>query len=379
MQLEAYAIPPPGSHKELELLVSAARNIQIFSKMTRSEQDELLHFLEAYECLGQVIKLLDWRIQNASARDGDLFSEFLWLMRVYYLGLEDFDNFVATASRAITTLHLPFAFVRMHIAEGILGPESFHEHALLYAKVLGSFSSKSQRVLLLERLALIYEKKLFLEADVDAVYAKLIDIEPENIKALKFYKFFYLQTNQFREAAAKLEKLMQVIQNPFEKQRVAHELAQTHLYSLNEPGIAREILEEHCLHSRLDTNQTFIEALERLGAIDELIDFLRAMLNRTDSIKEKTSIELHICAACLKSGKFLEATVAARAALVHSPDSFLAHESLLSAHMELGDIDEIVKDLESMKCSSHLDSSKDEIDKLIFRGKKLAELEDCRV
>jgi tetratricopeptide (TPR) repeat protein len=379
MQDELQAMLPPGSQKEMELLIGVGRNVALFPKMSRAEQNDLLRALEAYECLGQVVKLLDWRIQRASVRDGDLFSEFLWLMRIYYLGMEDFDKFTETAARAVKLLSLPFAIVRIHIAEGILGAESFHEHALFYARILGSFSKPSQQALLLERLALIYEKKIFLDDDVDAVYAKLIEVDPNNIKALKFYKFFYMQTSRFREAAAQLEKLLRVMPNPFERQRAAHELAQIHLYNLNEPAKAREILEQHCSHSQLDIDHTLIEALDRLGAVDELVAFLRKISRDIVNEKEKAVLELRVSASCFKAARFEEARDAAVAALSLNPDSFLAHESLLSAQLELGDVSGIVGALERLKGSVRLDSSRMEIDKLMDRGRKLLRVEESHV
>jgi hypothetical protein len=170
-----------------------------------------------------------------------------------------------------------------------------------------------------------------------------------------------------------------VMPNPFERQRAAHELAQIHLYNLNEPAKAREILEQHCSHSQLDINQTLIEALDRLGAVDELVVFLRKISRDLADEKEKAALELRVSTSCLKAARFEEARDAAMVALSLNPDSFLAHESLLSAQMELGELSGIVNALECLKGSVRLDSSRLEVEKLMDRGRKLLGVEESHV
>ncbi len=375
MQEDIASIPAPGSQKEAEILIGVGRNIQYFHNMGPSEQDELLRILEAYECLGQVIKLLDWRLQQKKSTDPSLLADFLWLMRIYYLGLENFEKFAITAAKCTKAMNLPFAIIRIHIAERILGEENFREHVLLYSHLLGTSLTKTQQIPMLERLALLYEKKLFQEEKVNFIYHKLLETDANNIKALRFYKVLYMQTNQFQEAAEQLDRLTQVLSNPFEKQRAAHELAQIYLYNLNNAAKAREILETQCTGSQLDTHLTLIEALERLEAYDDLVSLLRQVTRETENPAEKASLEIRVSLTLLKAGKVQAAVEAARKAVDLAPKSFLAHEALLSVYSEYGDTLGIVNTLQKIREISVLSSSKSDLDRLIERGNRILALE----
>jgi tetratricopeptide (TPR) repeat protein len=379
MSSNAFMAPQPGTQNELSLLVGIGKSIPYFHAMSRSEQDESLKVLEAYECLGQVVRLLDWRLQQSKSSDVSIFSDYLWMMRVYYLGIEDFERFVEVAIRAVTTLSLPFSIVRIHIAEAILGVENFQDQAKLFNRLADVFVSRAQLIPLLERLALIYEKKLFLDEKVDEVYRKLLEVDADNVKALRYYKLHHMQSGQHIEAAQQLERLVTVLQNPFEKQRAAHELAQIFLYNLNNPARAREILETQCSDSLLDTHLTLMEALERLGAYADLVALLRQVVHSTENYEDKASLHLRISYALLKSGDFDGSVMAAQAAVDLMPQSFLAHEALLSTFMEMGNTSGIVETLERLSKIVAQEPSKAEIARLVERGNHILARENGHV
>jgi tetratricopeptide (TPR) repeat protein len=368
MLAEVANIPSPHSAQELELLVAASRGVAEFARLSRSEQDDLLHLLEGYECLAQVVRLLEWLIAHGQGTEQEIFSDFLWLMRVQYHGMEDFDAYADVAGRCVQTLNLSFSIVRLHVVEEILGVDNFHEHAKLYARLLPFVSNRRQKVLMMERLALIYEKKLFLEADVDSAYQKLLELDPQNLKALRFYKFFYVQTNMWPEAVAQLEKLIQATTNPFEKQRAAHEMAQIHLYNLNNAKRAREILEEYCSNSQLDIHQTLMEVLERLEAYDDLLELLSRVADSAASPVEKASIKLRMSLVSLKSKNFKSAIAAARECIELQPQSLLAQEALISAVVEDAQPAEVIRALEGLGKVVSQDSSRADVARLIERA-----------
>jgi tetratricopeptide (TPR) repeat protein len=367
----AVTVPPPGTQNELSLLVGIGKSISYFHTMSRSEQDESLKILEAYECLGQVVRLLDWRLQQSKSSDSSVLSDYLWMMRISYLGIEDFEKFVEVVVRAIRTLSLPFSIVRIHIAEAILGIENYHDQVKLFSRLEGVFTTRAQLIPMLERLALIYEKKLFLDEKVDDIYRKLLEVDANNVKALRYYKLLYMQSARYLEAAHQLERLIAVLPNPFEKQRAAHELAQICLYNLNDPARSREILETQCSGSLLDTHLTLMEALDRLGAYDDLIVLLQQVLLSTEDNDEKASLHLRISHILFKSGDFAGSVKSARLAVELMPQSFLAHEALLSTFMEMSDTSGVLETLEKLSSMVTLDSSKVELARLVQRGKSI--------
>lgn len=371
MHADSRSFAVPQSRAEFDLLSGLVKSIQDFQRMSLSEQESLLRKLEAYECYAQAARLIEWRLRTGQLSDTHMFADYLWLMRIRYLGLERFDDFVETARQCIARLKLSFSTVRIHVAEEILGADKFSEHAQLYRDVADSFADPGERVLLLERLALLYEKKLFLEQEVEPVFARIIELDPLNIKALRFYKLWYMQGCRWQETATQLERLLEAATNPHERQRAAHELAQLYLYNLNQPQQARDIILEQCAGSVLDTRQTLIDALERLERFDELLDCLKEALGQARDDFEHAAIRMKQGHVSLKAGRPLDAVRFLRESLEVNPHSLLAHEALITALVETKDAPAIAAALRVLSDTVLLEGSKKAIDAMAKRAEAL--------
>ncbi|MCA2960340.1 MAG: tetratricopeptide repeat protein [Silvanigrellales bacterium] len=365
------AFPVPHSVEELELLVAIGHNVRDFSRLTRPEQNGLLSKLEAYECHGQVVTLLRWRMDHGVEGDEELFDDSLWLLRVQFLGLERFDDFLETAKLAVTRLKLPFASVRIHISEAILGNENWPDQASLYRAIVDNFVDNTQKVTLLERLALIYEKKLYLENEVEPVFSRILELDKLNIKARRFYKLWYMQAMRWRDVAEQLEALIEASRNTHERQRAAHELAQLYLYNLNDAARAREILLETCGNSQLDIRQTLMEAQERLELYDELVATLAEAEPLVRDKTELAAVKLKQGLVSMKAGKPERAVECLREGIVNNPQLLLAYEALVTALIDSGKPTEALGVLEELKAAVHLDSSKASLEEMLARARKL--------
>jgi|GEM_PF-627162 len=363
--------PVPHSVEELEFLVAVGHNVRDFARLTRDEQNDLLRKLEAYECHGQVTGLLRWRMEHGVEGDEELFDDSLWLLRIQYLGLERFDDFLETACMCVKRLKLPFATVRLRISDDILGEDNWVEQAQLFRQVESNLVDSTQKVILLERLALIYEKKLFLENEVEPVFARILAIDPLNVKARRFYKLWYMQAMRWKDVADQLEALVTASRNAHERQRAGHELAQLHLYNLNDPARAREILAETCAGSTLDTRQTLLEALERLELYDELIDALTEAESHAADAQGRAAIRLKQGLVSMKAGKPAAAVEYLRQSIVNNPQLLLAYEALVSALIDSGRPAEIHAVLEDLHGAVNLDGSRTALEDLLARVRKL--------
>lgn len=363
--------PAPHSVEELELLVGLGHSIPHFHRMSPAEQDALLRQLESYECHAQVVTLLEWRISRAVAGDATLFTDFLWLMRVQYMGLERFDQFVESAQKCVARTRIPFSMVRIHMAEDILGIENFQEHAPFFKAVLGSFVDVSQKVLLLERLALVYEKKLFLETEVEPVYRQILELDPLNAKARRFYKLWYMQALRWKDVAQQLEALIEGSKNPHERQRAAHELAQLYLYNLNQPREAREILLEYCANPQHDIHQTLVECLERLELYDELLETLKRACKAIRDPVELANLKLKAGLVCIKAQRTRDAIVLLRESIVENPHLLLSYEALISALIDSGESHEVVRTVEALGKVVALDASRKAIGDAAARAHRI--------
>lgn len=326
----------PHSQSELDALLRLVRSVPDFPKMTVEEQDDLIGALLDYECYAQVASLLSWRAQQPIRGSEGALADYCLLMRIQFEGLESFQGFCSVAETAIKRLNLPFSTVRLNIAEEILGPEQFELHALLYQSVAGAMREVKQQVLLLSRLALILEKKLYREADAEPIYRSILKLEPHNIKALRFFRLWYGQGGEWDKAARQLQHLIKAYRNPHEKHRAAHELAQIYLYNLNQPEKARHVLLTDCKDSRLDTRQTLVEALERLGAFEELLECLNEMELATDQNDERAAINLKRGMTFVRLGDLAGSVRALQDSVRIDPENLLAHEALITSLIGVG-------------------------------------------
>jgi tetratricopeptide (TPR) repeat protein len=326
----------PHSPQELETLSGLVRSVSSFTEMSVDDQDVLIASLLDYECYAQVCSLLSWRAQQGKRGVEGALADYCLLMRVYFEGLESFERFCSTAELAIRRLALSFSIVRLKMAEEILGLEQFELHAQFYQSVAEAISDRAQRVLLLTRLALILEKKLYREADAEPIYRTILELEPYNIKALRFLRLWYSQGGEWENVACQLRLLIKAYRNPHEKHRAAHELAQIQLYNLNNPEAALNVLLNDCRDSRLDTRQTLVEALERLGAFEELLGSLNDMEQATDQNEERSAINVKKGLVLMRLGERELAVRAFQESVRIAPENLLAHESLISSLIDIG-------------------------------------------
>lgn len=326
----------PHSQAELDVLLRMVRSVSDFPRMTLEEQDGLIGDLLDYECYAQVASVLSWRAKQPSRGADGALADYCLMMRIQFEGLESFQGFCSVAEEAIKRFKLPFSTVRLNIAEEILGPEQFELQARLYQSVAGAMPGVRQQVLLLLRLALILEKKLYRETDAEPVYRSILKLDPHNIKALRFFRLWYGQSGEWDKAARQLQRLIKAYQNPHEKHRAAHELAQIYLYNLNQPEKARQVILTECTDSRLDTRQTLVEALERLGALEELLEYLNEMELATDQNDERAAISLKRGMTYVRLGDLESSVRALRDSVRADPENLLAHEALITSLMGVG-------------------------------------------
>lgn len=357
---------PPQSRDEYEHLTKLVASLSEYHTMTRDEQNYLIQELESYECYFQVDQLIRWRLAHADASHLELMQDYIWLLKVHYLGLESFTTFVEIAQNFIRELNLPFSSIRQFLLEEILGPENFREQARVLRAVADDVQDVSQKILLLERLALILEKKLFIENEFEALYHRILDIDPNNEKARKFFKLNHMHNMEWPEAAEQLKVLMAHTKNDQERIRYSHELAQLYVYNLNQPGAALEILRP-LAGRHPEMRYSLIEALERLDLVDEVLATLQKFESASIDDDEKSQFKFRRGNILLKLGQTSEAIAAFRESLQIQPESLLAHESLISALVDLKRVDEIELELLKLREIAKFDSSRSILNELIER------------
>lgn len=367
-------IPPPQSQEEYKFLVSMVSTIADFPRMEHSEQDLLMRNLEAYECYSQLDQLLRWRVLRPERKHAQRLADFLWLMRIHYLGFDEFDSFLEAAKQCVKALQIPYSTIRLKIMDEILGSENFREQLKLLRGTVDEIQDPRQKVLAYERIALICEKKLFLEGEVEAVYLQILKIAPHNEKARKFRKMQHVHNMEWTEAAEQLKILAEHADNPQERARYKHELAQLYLYNLNQAGAAVDALRPMAV-TFPETRHTLIEAMERLEMQDELLSTLLSFERTSRDAEEASQFKFKRGNGLLKMGRAEEAAKVFREALQLQPGSLLIHEALLAALLETGATAQLRDQLASLQEVVQLDSSKKTLAELLERAGKIVEIQ----
>lgn len=368
-------VPPPQSQEEYRYLVSLVSSIGDFPRMEHREQDALMRNLESYECYCQLDQLLRWRILRPERTHSLRLLDYLWLMRVHYLGFENFDVFMEVAKTCVRNLQIPYSTLRMKILDEILGPDNFRDQLRLLRGVISEINDVEQRVLALERVALIVGKKLFLEGEEEVVYSEILQISPTNEKARKFKKLYHFNNMEWNETAEQLRVLADCAENPQERARHKHELAQLYLYNLNQAGAALDVLRPMALQF-VETRYTYIEALERLELHEELLSVLNSFERSSHDEIETAQFKFKRGNCLLKMGRAHEAADAYREALQIQPTSLLIHEALVAALIESGATNELRDQLVNLQDVVQLDSSKITLAELVKRAARAADLQN---
>lgn len=365
------ALPTPHSEDEYNLLKNVVQSIPYFSQLNQHEQNSLIENLAAYECYSQCIALLEWRIANTFHAEEYQLNDYVLAMNLWYLGAEDWNRFIEVARTCIAKLKIGFTTIRIQIAQPILGKESYSLLAKFYNSILDSIAEPSQKVLVLEHLAFLSEKKLFLENQVEEIFDKILEIDPGNYKALRYYKQIYVNSARWRDAAKILSQMVERFPPGFEQNRASFELAQVYLYQLNQPHKAKDILSQLINKTTIDISQTYIEALERLGSNDELLDYLKNLEFKLRSPEDKCENKQRLGIAYLKLGQPDLAIAQLSDAVKMNPKSLEAHESHLSALVEAKRTIEVVDALKVFQSALSEQRNKQTIGDLIKTAEAL--------
>jgi hypothetical protein len=373
-EMDEETAPPPQSQEEYLFLVSMVSSIADFPRMSHREQDLLMQNLEQYECYCQLDQLLRWRSVRPDRNHSQQLNDYLWVMRIQYQGLDSFDTFLDVAKNCVKLLQIPFSAIRLRILDEILGPDNFRAHLKVLRIVLPELQDVVQKVMTLERIALICEKKLFLEGEVEGIYAQILKLAPQNEKARKFKKLQHVHNMEWADAAEQLKVLAEHAENLQERARHKHELAQLYLYNLNQAGAAMELLRPMAIQYP-ETRHTLIEALERLEMHDELLSALISFERTARDADESAQFKFKRGNGLLKLGRAEESVKVYREALRLQPGSLLIHEALVSALLETGVTAQLCEQLMSLNEVVQLDSSKKTLSDLIDRTQKIVDLQ----
>lgn len=285
-------------------LLEAVARISSGQRLSSSDEQLALEELESNECWQPLFRYLD---QALAAGGPNLLGHYCRLIRLRLNYFNDIPAAQALTADLIRRCQIDFPTLHDVLLNDHALPdlEAQHEAALLDA-ASGAFSATAERVQALEKLAAVYEKRLFNEESLQQVFERLIQLDPNNIKALRYFKLAFSQAHDWEQVARVLKRLTDVVQTRQEKFRLAHDLAYCLVYHLNKPRDAILVLDRHCRESPLDVSQIEYDAAHRMGDIDRCIQVLQSALQSVRDDAGKAIVQFRMADLFRKSGKTRE-------------------------------------------------------------------------
>ncbi len=219
----------------------------------------IIEILKDYECWVPLFNLLDKYIQEKKSQEA-----YLLKAKILSHYVEQKEETVRVLGEIVETFKWDVSKVQEMLLSHMIAPTDYATQAQLWEHLFSIFENASDKINCLEILCRLYEKKLSQETQLMKTYDRLLELDPSNIKALKYLKYIFVQNNQWDKVAETLSKILQSLKRRSEHPRVALELSAVMLYQLDNPLRAIEILSEHTENSHLDSSQVRFDAFKRL-------------------------------------------------------------------------------------------------------------------
>lgn len=267
------------------------RSVDGADGLPRAEQQRILDELEAYECWQPVFRLLDRILAKADLRQP---GDYIRKAAILYKYLDNLSKAAEACAQLFKDCKVDFkAFLQLSLRE-ILTEDDFAAEAHILQIVLPQLKNEQDRIQCLERLCVLYEKKIFDERALSQSYEKLLKLDAKNQRALRYFKIVFTQNNEWEEVARILRVMLDNAAYPADRSRMALELASVHLYQLDSANLAVNLIHEYCGASGLDTSTVEYDAYFRLRDWEGCLKVLRDSLERVDAAFTKAVLYLKI-------------------------------------------------------------------------------------
>jgi len=308
--------------------------------------DIALDCLERYECWTPYFQLLDRLRADKKHRK---VSYYVRQARSQNLFLEDVFAASQTIAESVEQMKLDFETLHNQILPVVIAFEDWRTEAVILQEAVDKFTETKDKVRCMERLCLLYEKKVHNEDRLSEAYERLLRFDPYNIKALRYFKMAFSQNGAWPDVANVLKKLLQCSTHEQDIYRVAQELAAVLLYQLDQPKLAIDIIEAHCSKSPLDTSMIHYDAYLRLNDLQGCLRVLHTCLERVLEDERKAVIHFKIGQIYEKQNKPDRASAAYEAAVALNTNLLEPFERLTALGIAQEDWQAVDNHLQKMR------------------------------
>lgn len=285
--------------KEICLDKARSQVAHILSSMAQTRpcdektRSEWLKILSQWECWEPCMTLLE---QSSDQKTSEHVEQIIMKIKILNICLHRTDDAIKSCCMLTKKFCLHFEDILTLVFPKILSPGDTLQRIKFCNALAHSFAEISDKILCLEHIAFLYDKKIHNETALSEAYQNILKLDSKNIRALKFFKSINSQLHNWEETIRYLKMLLSSVQYPEEKFRIAQELAVVSLYQLNKPEQALYFLNSYCEKSPLDTTTLKYDAYSALMDWKNCLKILLESLNKTKDVKEKSII-------CFKIGQ----------------------------------------------------------------------------
>ncbi len=301
--------------------------------------------LSDYECWLPYVRFLERRIK---IHKDDILGNYVRLIRIHIRNLGNLIRAQELCYEVVARLNLTYRQLNTDVFFHVLEPFDYATEAPLLTASVQALQSVNDQVLALERVCLIYEKKVPNDDMLATYYEKLLSTQKTNVKALRYFKMLYSQSYEWEKVVETLTSLVASVPRQNEVYRYGQELAGVYLYHLNRPEKAVEIVKTTCKGSPLDTSTLLYDAYHAQGHWSGCLELLAGLLSQAEKQGERAILHYKIAGLLSKRKEFAQALTHIQEALNADPKFIDALESQITLSIELKNWKKVEQGLSSM-------------------------------
>lgn len=268
--------------------------------------DELYHFariLEDFECWKPCLELLT----NWSASHPEHTGTRAKIAKICLYHQPRRADTARVMSELAASRKANFESIERMILTQVIEADDQASLVYLLENIWQSLAEVKDRVKCLERICLLYEKKIHDEDKLFEFNTKLLKVDPPNSRALRYFKIISAQSGDWPAVENYLARLVSSASHPKDVYRIAQELAAVQLYQLDKPAESLATVRKFCTESHLDTSTIEYDAYHRLGDWRGCSVVLRKLLDSARTNSERSILNLKVALIEESSGNLGEA------------------------------------------------------------------------
>lgn len=329
-------------------MIDAVVRLDSNNRLSSVEEAQLLDELESQECWRPIFRYLE-RILRAQQVDVlDSYSRFIRIKLRYF---HDISTASVLVGDMIRQTKMSFAEFREQILSDQIIPENNPQFEIALLEVAAAvFYQETDRIQALERIAMIFEKRLFNDAKLHDVFERILKLDANNVRALRHFKLAFSQNGDWGEVVVILKKLIQITKSQQERFRLAHDLAHCLVYNMKQPRDALLVIDKYCKGTPLDISQVEYDAASRVGDTTRCIRVLDQLHQSIRDDAGRAVINFRLAGIYRANGRLDECESRLRLCLQYWPVFLDPIEHLIEIYLEKKrwlEVRELLRDLTS--------------------------------